>query len=357
MTGTPVLSVVIPCYNSAAWLPSTLDALATAVRVADVEVEVIIVDDGSDDGSADVLAGAAESFPGDLSVLTQSNSGRFLARWAGIERARAERVLLLDSRVILKADAVAYVLAASAADPTIAGWNAHVHTDEGSALVGRFWEVPTFIFWGGYLRRPRPYDLTPATFDSAPKGTGAFLARKQVLMDAFRQAWPEGDAKLISDDTKILRWVAENGGIRLDPGFAAVYRPRTTVEGFIHHSRDRGTLFVDSYAGTSPLRSAVIVLLVVAPLLFLAAIVWLLVAGSWHAAVIALAAVVLLLLAPVIPAAVNRCPTRGLLSYVCYLPVFLLPFWSGLARGVVLHRRAFTDRSRSRRTSAGKANS
>ncbi|MFF3028515.1 glycosyltransferase family A protein [Microbacterium sp. NPDC057944] len=357
MTGAPILSVVIPSYNSAAWLPSTLEALAVAVKEADVEVEVIVVDDGSDDGSAEVVARIAEGFPGDLSVVTQGNSGRFLARWAGIERARAERVLLLDSRVILRSDALAHVLASSAADPSPAGWNAHVHTDDESPLVGRFWEVPTFIFWGDYLRRPRPYDLTPETFDSAPKGTGAFLARRSVLMDAFRQAWPEGDAKLISDDTKILRWIAEHGGIRLDPGFAAIYRPRTSVGGFVRHSRDRGTLFVDSYAGTSPLRSAVLVLLVVAPLLVVAALVWLLAVGAWPVVLIVLVAIVVLLLAPVIPAALNRCPSRGLLSYVCYLPVFLLPFWSGLARGVVLHRRAFTDRTRTQRPSAGKANS
>lgn len=357
MTGALALSVVIPSYNSAVWLPSTLDALAAAVREADAEVEVIVVDDGSDDGSAEVVARIAESFPGDLSVVTQSNSGRFLARWAGIERARADRVLLLDARVILRSDALAHVLAASSADPSPAGWNAHVHTDEDSPLVGRFWEVPTFIFWGEYLRRPRPYDLTPETFDSAPKGTGAFLARRRLLIDAFRQAWPEGDAKLISDDTKILRWIAENGGIRLDPGFAAIYRPRTTVEGFVRHSRDRGTLFVDSYAGTSLVRSAVLVFLVVAPLFVIAALVWLFVAGAWPVAFIALLVLVALLLAPVIPAAVNRCPGRGLLSYVCYLPVFLLPFWSGLARGVVLHRRAFTDRTRTQRPSAGKANS
>lgn len=356
-SGEKALSVVIPSYNSAQWLPATFDALAVAVRAAGTDVEVIVVDDGSDDGSGDVVELLAPSFPGDLVVVRQENSGRFLARWAGIERARAEHVLLLDSRVIVAPDALSYLLPAVAADPRPAGWNAHVHTDPSSPLVGRFWEVPTHLFWGGYLRNPRPYDLTPETFDSAPKGTGAFLARTDVLRAAFQQAWPEGDAKLISDDTKILRWIADNGGIRLDPRFAATYLPRTTVDGFVKHSYDRGTLFVDSYAGTSALRSVILLLIAIAPIVAVVAIVWLSVVGAGLGALLAVAVVVLLLLAPVIPASVNRCPPRAVLSYITFILVFLVPFWSGLVRGIVIHRGAFFDRSRSARAAAGKAQS
>jgi hypothetical protein len=201
--------------------------------------------------------------------------------------------------------------------------------------------VPTHIFWGAYLRDPRPFDLNAATFDSAPKGTGLFAARRDTLESAFRQAWPEGDAKLVSDDTKVLRWIARNGGIRLDPSFSAVYRPRSTLRGFIRHSLDRGTLFVDSYAGTSAARSATIVLLAFVPLLLLAGLVWLAVAGAWPAVVIVAAVVIALGLAPIVPAAINRCPPRSLLAYAGVLPMFVAPFWLGLVRGVVVHRRAF----------------
>ncbi|WP_314646511.1 glycosyltransferase family 2 protein [uncultured Microbacterium sp.] len=351
------LSVVIPSYNSAPWLPSTLDALATAVREAAADVEVIVVDDGSTDGSDVVINELSETFPGELRVLPQENGGRFLARWAGLEAASSDLVLLLDSRVVVAPDSLRYLLSAVAADPRPAGWNGHVHTDPTSPLVGRFWEVPTFVFWGRYLRDPRPYDLTADTFDSAPKGTGAFLARRDTLRQAFLQAWPEGDARLISDDTKILRWIAENGGIRLDPGFSATYRPRTTVSGFVRHSFDRGTLFVDSYAGTSPLRSLILIIAALAPIVALAAVVWLIVAG-WGVLAIGLIAVALILLAaPTIPAALNRCPRRAVLAYLAYVPIFLVPFWSGLVRGIVIHRSAFFDRTRTAGPPARKAHS
>jgi len=342
----PGLSIVVPSYNSAPWLPATIEALAESVRRADASVEVIVVDDGSTDETVEVIHRLAADFPGALKILSQENRGRFLARWAGIERATAELIMLLDSRVILAPDALARLLPAVDAEPAIGGWNAHVLIDPNAPLVGSFWEVPTHIFWGGYLRRPRPYDLTSETFDRAPKGTGAFLAPKGVLIDAFTSAWPEGDARLISDDTKILRRIAERGGIRLLPAFVATYRPRTTVRAFVKHSFDRGTLFVDSYAGTSVLRSLVILLVAFAPPALLLLLMGLVLIGSAAAAAAIALAVVLLALCPLIPASINRCPARGLLSYVCYLPVFVCPFWAGLVRGVVIHRRAFFDKSR-----------
>lgn len=350
------LSVVIPSYNSARWLPSTLEALAAAVRAAGLGVEVVIIDDGSVDDTAAVVAELGRGFPGEVTLVTQENRGRFLARWEGLDRARAEYVLLLDSRVLLDEGALSHVFArmGDRSAPAPAAWNAHVRTDASVPLVGLFWDVPTHIFWGDYLRAPRPFDLTPETFDRAPKGTGVFLARRETLRAAFLQAWPTGDAKLVSDDTKVLRWIAGQGGIRLDPGFSAVYRPRTTLRGFIRHTFDRGTLFVDSYAGTSLLRSAVILAGVAAPVIVIAVAIALLATGSWLAAVILVGAVIVACLLPVVPAAMNRCPPRSILAYVCCLPAFLLPFWGGLVRGAVLHRRAFSARERAGRPIPGK---
>lgn len=349
-SNTPTLTVVIPSYNSVEWLPSTLDALESALERSGVTAEILVVDDGSTDDTEALVESLALEFSARLRVIRQENRGRFLARWAGLEAAGAELVLLLDSRVLLPPDSLRDLLQAVAVEPAIAGWNAHVRTDSRAALVGSFWEVPTHVFWGRYLRNPRPFDLTPETFDSAPKGTGAFLARRGALMDAFRHAWPEGDARLISDDTKILRWLAEQGGIRLFPAFEAIYRPRTTVRGFIRHSFDRGTLFVDSYAGTSLLRSVLIILGAFAPVLVLGLLVWLTVQGAGIAALIVLLVLVLLGASPVIPAAINRCTRRGMLSYVLYLPVFVVPFWAGLVRGVLIHRRAFRKTARNVRT-------
>ncbi|KJL41232.1 glycosyltransferase family 2 protein [Microbacterium trichothecenolyticum] len=337
----PRLSVVIPSYNSAQWLPSTLSALADAVRDADVATEVIVVDDGSTDDTPAAVTQAAASFPGDLRVMTQPNRGRFLARWAGIQAAAADLVLLLDSRVLVHRGALRHVLAGVAAEPSRTAWNAVVVTDPAAPLVGLFWEVPTHVFWGRYLRSPRVLDLTGDNFDEAPKGTTMFLARKDVLIDAFEFAWPDGDTKLVSDDTKVLRRIAQLEGIRLDPGFSATYRPRTTLRGFLAHTLDRGTLFVDSYAGTTLARSVILIALALAPILLIALVVVLFVVGSPAIAWAICIAVVALALLPAVIAAFNRCRGRAILAFVVGLPLFVFPFWLGLVRGIFIHRESF----------------
>ena len=332
---------MIPSYNSASWLPTTFAALAKAVSAARVIVQVVVVDDGSTDDTGDVVSGLAASFPGVVELRQQQNQGRFLARWVGLERARSELTLLLDSRVLLDPDALVYLFSRLAEDPSTTVWNGHVRTDSSAPLVGRFWEVPTHIFWANYLRRPRPMDITPENFDSVPKGTGTFLAPTELLRDAFRATWPSDDARLVSDDTKLLRWLVEAHPIRLDPGFSAVYRPRTTVRGFVSHTHDRGTLFVDSYAGTTPLRSMILVALAVLPVVFVGAIIALALSGLGSIALVTIVAAVLIALAPLVPAALNRCPPRALLAYAVVLPIFIVPFWIGLVRGLVIHRQAF----------------
>ncbi|MBG0717949.1 glycosyltransferase family 2 protein [Microbacterium sp. 2C] len=340
----PSLSIVIPAFDSAPWLPSTFAALAEAITVARAEIEVIVVDDGSTDDTAGTACSLAESFPAPVSVITQPNGGRFLARFAGLEAAHARHVLFLDSRVLVDATTIRHVLAALEADGAPRAWNAYVRTDSAAPLVGLFWEVPTHVFWGRFLRSPRPFDLTPETFDQAPKGTTMFLGERDLLLDAFNATWPEGDARLVSDDTKLLRWIAAHAPIRLDPEFSATYRPRTTLASFVRHTFDRGTLFVDSYAGTTRLRSVVLVLLALAPVALLAGGALLLARGARGAVAVGLGLSAAAILAPVVLAARNRAPARGILAYVACLPVFVVPFWLGLVRGTILHRASFTPK-------------
>ncbi len=76
---SPELSVVIPSYNSAPWLPSTLDALRTAIDRAAISAEVIVVDDGSTDDTVEVLRDWHDDTVAPVRVLSQPNTGRFAA--------------------------------------------------------------------------------------------------------------------------------------------------------------------------------------------------------------------------------------------------------------------------------------
>lgn len=83
-------SVIIPAYNRATLLPRTLDAVLAQVPAPD---EVIVVDDGSTDGTGDVVAGYANRVRG----IRIDNAGDLAARNVGLRAARADRVAFCDS--------------------------------------------------------------------------------------------------------------------------------------------------------------------------------------------------------------------------------------------------------------------
>ena len=68
----PELSVIIPAYNEALRLPRTLERIAAYANQFDREVEVLVVDDGSTDGTAAV----AEAFRGKIPALRVVPNGR-----------------------------------------------------------------------------------------------------------------------------------------------------------------------------------------------------------------------------------------------------------------------------------------
>lgn len=89
------------------------------------------------------------------------------------------------------------------------------------------------------------------------------------------------------------------------------------------------------------MRSVVLLVLAALPVVALAALIVLIAAGLTGLALALVITLVVAALSPVVVAAFNRCRPRGLLAFVVCLPVFVVPFWLGLIRGVFIHRRAF----------------
>jgi GT2 family glycosyltransferase len=103
------VAVVIPNHNGARWLPGVLESVA-AQTVA--PAEVLVVDDGSTDGSAAL----AEAFPG-VRVLRLGRQGGFArAANAGVAAVGAEAVALINTDVVLAPDWLELALAALAPD-------------------------------------------------------------------------------------------------------------------------------------------------------------------------------------------------------------------------------------------------
>ena len=94
----PRLSVVIPVYNEQDGLHALFDRIYPALDALDVSYELILVDDGSADRSASLLAAQFERRP-DVTriVLLNGNFGQHMAIMAGFERCRGERIVTLDA--------------------------------------------------------------------------------------------------------------------------------------------------------------------------------------------------------------------------------------------------------------------
>jgi len=86
---SPLVSVIVPVWNMSRYLG---DALRSVFSQDYRPLEVIVVDDGSSDGSGEV----ARSFP-EVILLTQENRGVAAARNRGIEHSRGELIAFLDA--------------------------------------------------------------------------------------------------------------------------------------------------------------------------------------------------------------------------------------------------------------------
>lgn len=91
----PTISIIIPVYNVSKYLEAFLSSLTIAVERTDISTEVIIVDDGSTDGSDNLLIKFAEAHDY-VSVIWQTNHGAWHARNIGLDAARGEYIMFCD---------------------------------------------------------------------------------------------------------------------------------------------------------------------------------------------------------------------------------------------------------------------
>jgi glycosyltransferase involved in cell wall biosynthesis len=92
-----VVSVVVPAYNEAESLPALLAELDPPLESLGQSYEIVLVDDGSTDGTPEVLAGLRGRYPALRVVRLRRNAGQSAALLAGFAAARGEAVVTLDA--------------------------------------------------------------------------------------------------------------------------------------------------------------------------------------------------------------------------------------------------------------------
>ncbi|MCS6775344.1 MAG: glycosyltransferase [Chloroherpetonaceae bacterium] len=108
----PTVSVIIPCYNQARFLP---DAIESALGQTWPAVQVIVVDDGSTDATAEVCRQYADR----ILTLRQENAGLSAARNAGIAASDGEFLQFLDADDRIRPDKLMEQLQAFEAHPAV----------------------------------------------------------------------------------------------------------------------------------------------------------------------------------------------------------------------------------------------
>ena len=97
MASTPVLSLVIPCYNEQDNLRPLIAAIRAAVEPLKLPYEVVITDDCSKDQSWEILKELAAGDPRIRVQRFASNCGESAASWAGLKAARGQYLVTLDA--------------------------------------------------------------------------------------------------------------------------------------------------------------------------------------------------------------------------------------------------------------------
>jgi len=92
-----LLSVVVPCHNEEAVLPRLVDEVLAAVGPTGVDVELILVDDGSRDGTMAVLRALHAQDRRVRHVSLSRNFGKESAMLAGLAYARGDAVVIMDA--------------------------------------------------------------------------------------------------------------------------------------------------------------------------------------------------------------------------------------------------------------------
>jgi len=125
--GCPLVSIVIPCYNAATYIGS---AIESALEQTYKNVEVVVVDDGSRDGSLSVIRG----FGSRVVCEASAHRGGGAARNVGIQLARGELIQFLDSDDVLLEGKVARQVDLILSDKrsSVFGWYEHRYPSGGT---------------------------------------------------------------------------------------------------------------------------------------------------------------------------------------------------------------------------------
>jgi cellulose synthase/poly-beta-1,6-N-acetylglucosamine synthase-like glycosyltransferase/peptidoglycan/xylan/chitin deacetylase (PgdA/CDA1 family) len=161
----PVLepvSVIVPAYNESAGIEAAVRSIVASTH----PVEVIVVDDGSTDGTADLVESL--HLPG-VTVIRQVNGGKPSALNTGLRHASHDLVVMVDGDTVFEPDAV-YTLVQRFADPRVGAVSGNTKVANRGGILGRWQHIEYVI---GFNLDRRLFDIAEC-MPTVPGAIGGF---------------------------------------------------------------------------------------------------------------------------------------------------------------------------------------
>ncbi|MEU6088483.1 bifunctional polysaccharide deacetylase/glycosyltransferase family 2 protein [Streptomyces sp. NPDC047085] len=170
--GPPVtepVSVIVPAYNESAGI----EAAVRSLLASDHPVEIIVVDDGSTDGTADLVEALRLPW---VRVIRQRNAGKPAALNTGLAAATCELVVMVDGDTVFEPDTVRTIVQPFA-DPRVGAVSGNAKVVNRGGLLGRWQHIEYVV---GFNLDRRLFDLAEC-MPTVPGAVGAF--RRGALLD------------------------------------------------------------------------------------------------------------------------------------------------------------------------------
>ncbi|MBK3565347.1 bifunctional polysaccharide deacetylase/glycosyltransferase family 2 protein [Streptomyces sp. MBT62] len=169
---TRPVTVIVPAYNEKECIANTLESLAKSTH----PIEVIVVDDGSSDGTSEIAREAARSFGmTNVRVIRQENAGKPAALNNGVRSASYDIVVMMDGDTVFEPDTVRQ-LVQPFADPEVGAVAGNAKVGNRNTIIGA-WQHIEYVM--GFNLDRRMYDLLRC-MPTIPGAIGAFR-REAVL--------------------------------------------------------------------------------------------------------------------------------------------------------------------------------
>ncbi|MFE2421771.1 bifunctional polysaccharide deacetylase/glycosyltransferase family 2 protein [Streptomyces hokutonensis] len=169
---TRPVTVIVPAYNEKECIANTLESLAKSTH----PIEIIVVDDGSSDGTSEIAREAARSFGmTNVRVIRQENAGKPAALNNGVRSASYDIVVMMDGDTVFEPDTVRQ-LVQPFADPEVGAVAGNAKVGNRNTVIGA-WQHIEYVM--GFNLDRRMYDLLRC-MPTIPGAIGAFR-REAVL--------------------------------------------------------------------------------------------------------------------------------------------------------------------------------